>query len=61
MPSAKEILLQLYSTRQKIFEYREATERYKLKEQILLDEIKARGIDEQADMPSALEWFMDSF
>lgn len=61
MPSAKEILMSLYSTRQKIFEHKEALERYKLKESILLEEIRSRGIDIEAEMPRALEWFMDSF
>ena len=61
MPSAKELLMQLYSTRQKIFEHKEALERQKLKETILLEEIKARAIDIEAEMPRALEWFMESF
>lgn len=61
MPSSNELLLELHKTRMKMWEHAESLERYKLRESILLEEIEARGIDVEQQLPRALEWFMESF
>ncbi len=61
IPTKNELLLELYKTQRKIFEHLESAEKNKVKEQILLDELKARSVDIVKEMPRALEWFMDSF
>lgn len=53
-PSDDRILVEIYNIRENI-------EKLRIKEQIMIDELKARGINLEEEMPKAVDRFMETF
>lgn len=60
-PADDYLLLGLFRIQSKIKDYEEQIAKNRIKEAVLSEEIKARGIDLNKEMPQALDRFMESF